>query len=976
MAPHWYCLFLGVMLTQGLLALSPIPVPEEEWIEFSRMLRDPQYRLPRTSVPQKYQVTLTPYLDIASTPTVSPFTFDGAVTIELTVLEATNEIVLHCNDLIIHELTLTTATGVAVGLESNTFVCEMPYSFLRVRASSQLSANTQYILKSRFSGNLQTNMRGFYRSWYKDSNGQKRWLGSTQFQPGHARQAFPCYDEPSFKALFDITIIRDSTLQPTVSNMPIKVTTNVSGRISETFHTTPKTSTYLLGFIVSDFEIVATNKNVTHPFYIYARTTANETGNFALEMGIKLLDIMTEYTKIPYYDMAPNIDMKQAAIPDFSAGAMENWGMLTYREAFLLYDEDNSNHWYKQRIANVIGHEVAHQWFGNLVTCSWWDNLWLNEAFGRFYQYYLAEMGAPEMGFNTRFIVEQLRVSMLSDSVDSAHALTNPDVNDPASVSAHFSTITYARGASMLRMTQYLLGDETFVKGLRKFLEARKFDVADPNHLFSALDEAAREDGALANYDGVTVESYFRTWSERAGHPLLTVTVNQTSGQVRINQARWERDTGKSQYSQIWQIPVTWTRANASDFDDLKPSLMITEAAASFDRGSTGPEWILLNKQQTSFYRVNYDHNNWILLTRALRSNSRTAIHEFNRAQLVDDLFNFARAGLHTYNTVFNILSFLEFEDQYTPWISAITGFNFARSRLAYDSANLQKLDNLILSLSKAIVARLGYVEKPGEPFLDGLLRTSVMNFLCNIGDEQCLSTAKTTFEQWRNGGRIYPNMRPWVYCNGLRQGTAEDFTFFWNKYLNEQLATEVVVMLTAAGCTKDTTGLETFLSAIINAEEIIRPQDVSTALSSAVTSNEENTMKVFNWLKRNLVQVNSALGSASTFISNIGGRLRNEAQITEFQNWLDENRVTLGAAYTTGVNSIASTRSNMAWSAKRLSEFTTYFDKGYVEEELDLDEAEEGEEGDPEEDTGDDASIAALSTVLLLITVSINMYV
>ncbi|CAF4959387.1 unnamed protein product [Pieris macdunnoughi] len=868
MAPHWYCLFLGVVLTQGLFALSPIPVPEEEWIEFSRMLRDPQYRLPRTSIPQKYQVTLTPYLDITSTPNVTPFTFDGEVTIDLTVLTATNEIVLHCNDLTIHELTLTTATGIAVALENNIFTCEMPYSFLRVRATSQLTPNTQYTLKSRFSGNLQTNMRGFYRSWYKDSNGQKRWLGSTQFQPGHARQAFPCYDEPSFKALFDITIIRDSTLQPTVSNMPIKATEIGTGRVSETFYTTPKTSTYLLGFIVSDFEIVATNNNATHPFHIYARTTASKTGDFALDMGIKLLDIMTDYTNIPYYEMAPNIDMKQAAIPDFSAGAMENWGMLTYREAFLLYDEDNSNHWYKQRIANVIGHEVAHQWFGNLVTCSWWDNLWLNEAFGRFYQYYLAEMGAPEMGFNTRFIVEQLRVSMLSDSVDSAHALTNPDVNDPASVSAHFSTITYARGASMLRMTQYLLGDGTFVKGLRKFLDARKFDVADPSHLFSALDEAAREDGALANYNGVTIKSYFRTWSERAGHPLLTVTVNQTSGQVRINQARWERDTGMSQYSQIWQIPITWTRANVSDFDDLKPSLIITEAAASFNRGTSGPEWILLNKQQTSFYRVNYDHNNWVLLTRALRSNSRTAIHEFNRAQLVDDLFNGARSGI-----------------------------------------------------------------------------------------------------------QIYPNMRPWVYCNGLRQGTAEDFTFFWNKYLDEQLATEVVVMLTAAGCTKDTAGLETFLSAIINADEIIRPQDVSTALSSAVTSNEENTMKVLNWLNRNIAQVNSRLGSASTFVSNIGGRLRNEAQITEFQNWLDGNREVLGAAYTTGVNSIATTRRNMAWSANRLSEFTTYFDKGYVEEELDLDEAEEVEEEDPEEDTGGDASAAALSTILLLITVSINMY-
>ncbi|CAK1546277.1 unnamed protein product [Leptosia nina] len=964
MVVRWLWLCIGIAFIQGLTS-SPIPVPEDEWLDFAKALNDPQYRLPRTVTPDEYIVTLTPYLDTAPTNS-NPFTFDGEVSITVTVQQATNEIVLHCNDLTIKQLTLQTTAGANVPLDTTTFTCEMPYSFLRVKTAAALTANEKYVIKSTFSGNLQTNMRGFYRSWYKDSNGNKKWLASTQFQPGHARQAFPCFDEPIFKAFFDITINRDATLQPTVANMPIKQTSPVTnGRVSETFERTPKMSTYLIAFIVSDFEAISTNNNATHPFHIYARKTAGNTGTFALDMGVKLLDIMEEYTQIPYYSMATKIDMKQAAVPDFSAGAMENWGILTYREAFLLFDEENSNHWYKQRIANVIGHEVAHQWFGNLVTCAWWDNLWLNEAFGRYYQYYLAEMGAPEMGFDTRFVVEQLRVSMLSDSVDSAHALTNPNVNDPASVSAHFSTITYARGASMLRMTRALLGDSTFVKGLRKFLEARKFDVAEPQHLFSAFDSAATEDGALSNYQGITIDSYFRKWSEKAGHPLIIVSVNQTTGIGRISQSRWERDTGVSTHTGIWDVPITWTRAGAVDFTNLKPNFILTEQSSTFVRGSTTPEWIILNKQQTGFYRVDYDYNNWVLLTRALRNTTRTVIHEHNRAQIVDDLFNFARAGVHTYDRIFNILSFLEFEDQYAPWMSAITGFNFARSRLAYDAASLKRLDTLILSQSKAIVARLGYVEKPGEPFMDGLLRMNLMNFLCNVGDETCLSTAKDTFQKWRNGQAIYPNMRSWVYCNGLRQGTAEDFTFFWNKYLNEQLATEVVVMLAAAGCTTDTPSLETFLNAIVDTEEIVRPQDVSTALSSAVTSNDENAMKTFQWLKTNLAKVNTGLGSAATIVRNIAGKLLNEQQLTEFQTWLTANQADLGDAYTTGVNSIQTTRNNMAWSTKRLSEFTNYFDKGYADEELDL----------PDEDnTGGSANIAAISALTLLVTLTINL--
>lgn len=163
------------MLTQGLFALSPIPVPEDEWEEFSKMMRNPQYRLPRTSTPQRYEVTLTPYLDIVPLPNINPFTFEGEVTIQLTVHEATNELVLHCNDLTIQELTLTTSAGDPVDLQSTTFTCELPYSFLRVLTTTQLPANTEYILNSKFTGNLQTNMRGFYRSWYLDSTGQKRY---------------------------------------------------------------------------------------------------------------------------------------------------------------------------------------------------------------------------------------------------------------------------------------------------------------------------------------------------------------------------------------------------------------------------------------------------------------------------------------------------------------------------------------------------------------------------------------------------------------------------------------------------------------------------------------------------------------------------------------------------------------------------------------------------------------------------------
>ncbi|CAH0725373.1 unnamed protein product, partial [Brenthis ino] len=962
MGCRWFTFLFGAALIQSLLALSPIPVPEDEWEEFAKTLRDPNYRLPTTTRPSRYVINLTPYFDITPTINIRPFSFDGIASIYINAtVENVREIVMHCNDITIRSLSVS-LNDVSIDLAKNTFECEMPYSFLRIPTNDALQMGQEYVVNINYTGNIQTNMRGFYRSQYRDTNGQ-RWMGTTQFQPGHAREAFPCYDEPAFKAFFDITINRERDFSPSISNMPIRSNTTLdNGRIAETFYTTPLTSTYLVAFIVSHYKKVSVGQNSERPFDIYARDNAGNTGDWSLEIGEKLLEKMEEYTNISYYGMAENLDMKQAAIPDFSAGAMENWGLLTYREAFILYDPLNSNHFYKQRIANIISHEITHMWFGNLVTCAWWDNLWLNEGFARFYQYYLTQMVAPTLGYDTRFIVEQVHQAMLPDSVDSAHALTNPNVNDPVSVSNHFSVITYARGASVIRMTQHLLGDDTFVKGLRQYLSARKFNVAEPHHLFEALDAAAVEDGALTNYNGTTIDSYFRSWSEKAGHPVLTVTIDQSTGIMNVHQARWELETGSSQFNSLWEIPITWTRANAHDFYDLKPSQVLTAQNTTIERGSQGFEWVIFNKQESGFYRVNYDNNNWALITRALRSGNRTIIHELNRAQIVDDVFNFARAGVMSYDRAFNILSFLEFEDSYAPWIAAITGFNFAINRLSYNTTNVQRLKDEAIKLSAAITNRLGYSEVQGESYMDGLLRMYVLTFLCNIGHASCLEAAKENFANWRSGRSVPANMRPWVYCSGLRQGNAADFDYFWNRYLNEDLASEIVVMIQAAGCTSDQASLEKFLNAIIDNTNTIRAQDLSTAWSSAVTGNEINAERLFDWLKRNINQVIQNLGSAVTPINNIAVRLRSENQLNEFSTWLDQNREILGSAYNTGVNGINSTRNNMAWAARRVAEFIRFFDTGYVDDLLE----------EPDNDN-DSANIAALSFVTLITTLVIN---
>ncbi|GBP46442.1 Membrane alanyl aminopeptidase [Eumeta japonica] len=989
---RWIHLVLFWAFIQNAHLFSPIEVPDEEWAAFNSMLRDPAYRLATTTRPTHYVVRLTPYFEVTDG-SREPFTFDGEVSITIRAQENNvDEIVMHCNDMVINSDYSVVASGTTASIATagQALACDPQYSFLRIRTNSVLQQNVDYVVRLTFTGRLQTNMRGFYRSWYHDSTG-RRWMATTQFQPGHARQAFPCYDEPGFKATFDITIEREASFSPTISNMPlINTQTLTNGRVAETFDRTPRTSTYLLAFIVSHYEIVSRTTNATRPFYIYARDNAGDTGDWSLEIGELLLEAMEDLTQIPYYEMAYNMDMKQAAIPDFSAGAMENWGLLTYREALILYDYQNSNHFYKQRVANIVSHEITHMWFGNLVTCAWWDVLWLNEGFARYYQYYLTDYVRPDLGFDTRFIVEQVHSALFSDSLDSAHPLTDPTVNDPTSVSAHFSTITYARGAAVLRMTEHLLSRDTFVKGLRIYLKEREYDVAEPEHLFAALDAAAREDGALAGYGQVTVADYMAGWSEKAGHPLLTVVVDQSTGRMVVTQfdmlsdyvkARWERNVGISTIPSLWIIPVTWTRGGAPDFTTTKPPTMLTEQVSVLQRGTTGHEWVIFNVQQTGFYRVNYDDTNWGLITLALRGTDRTTIHGHNRGQIVDDVFALARAGVMTYTRALNILSFLRFENEYAPWIAAISGFNFLRRRLAHDANSLSQLEELIIDSSEAVTARLGFEEPANGTYMDDLLRMYLLEFLCNVGDERCVTAGRTQFQRLRNGEFIPANMRPWVYCVGLREGDATDFDYLWNRYTQEDLAGEKMVILSALGCTRIADRLHFYLNQIIADNDNIRPQDYNSAFSAATTGNEENTMIVLDWFRTNVASAVNAIGSVSTPLSYIAARLLTEEQIIDFVQFLDANQAILGGAYQANINNANTARENLNWSNARTTEMVQYFENGYQEIVLEEETTPAVTTNTPavtttteSPTTPDSASVVQLGVVALLVCLTINL--
>ncbi|XP_063619701.1 membrane alanyl aminopeptidase-like [Cydia splendana] len=894
------------------------------------------YRLPTTTKPTHYNILWA--MDF----TTDPQTFAGTVEILLYATQTeVNQIVLQSADLTIGTVTLVQdTTSVPV-----TYVEEPEYEFLRINLVTGTLAYDAtnpviYTLTITFEAPMRDDMYGIYRSWFRNNyNDEVSWMASTQFQATAARKAFPCYDEPSFKATFDVTI-RRPTAYSSWSATRIASTvesTNIPGYQDDIYHRTPIMSTYLLALIVAEYgTLEVTNDNGELIYEVIARPSALSTGQgqYALEVGQELLAEMNNHTDYDFYSVADHIKMTQAAIPDFSAGAMENWGLLTYREAYLLYDPDHTTNNYKQLIAYILSHEIAHMWFGNLVTCDWWDDLWLNEGFARYYQYFLTHWVEDYMGLETRFIIEQMHTALLSDSTANAHPLSStPGIGSPASVSGMFTTLSYNKGAAVIRMTEHLLGFEVHRTGLRNYLRNKQFETAFPIDLFTALEEVAQAAGALSEYGpDFSLVEYYRSFTYQAGHPILYVQVNHQTGDMTIHQRRFDINNGYLDVNTQWIIPISFSSASDPDFNNTKPTHIIRKAVTVINRGSVGDEWVLFNKQQTGYYRVNYDDYTWDLITAALRGEARTQIHEYNRAQIVNDVFQYARSGIMSYTKALNILSFLEFETDYAPWVAAMTGFTWLRTRLT-GTIYLEPLEALIAQWSTAVMADLTYYpSSDSEEFMRSYLRWQLAPIMCQINrDPACRAAAVSQFNALKTSNvEVYPDNRAYVYCNALREGTEEDFYVLRTRFVTHNVYTEKILLLQTLGCTRSADALNVFLTDIFEDNQLIRRQDYTTALNTAAAGNEENTQIFFNFIQNNYELVLQAYPNIATPLSYVSSRLRTEAEVDAFQQWATQNQALLGTSYQVVMNGAESARLSIQWTAGIVNDVNTFLTAGY----------------------------------------------
>ena len=589
------------------------------------------YRLPTNVNPVNYEISLSPHLE--------NFTFHGEESILVTVTEETKSISLNSVDIDITQATLTAQNGNTEIPTETSFNEE--YETVTFKFDKDVPSG-EATLSIVFEGTLNDQLRGFYRSQYTNPEGEQKYLATTQFEATDARRAFPCWDDPATKATFDITLVVPKNLAA-ISNTQIESETDTeTGKKSFHFARTPKMSTYLVAFIVGDMVSVSKNSSNGTLVRVWATRGKEQQGLFAVENAASMLDYFNDYFGIPY----PLAKLDHIAIPDFAAGAMENWGAITYRETVLLYDPENSSASTKQRILEVVAHEMAHMWFGDLVTMAWWNDLWLNESFASWMAFKAVDQLFPEWNMWTQFIAMDLNAGMALDGLENSHPIEQ-EVKDPSEINQLFDAISYSKGASIIRMLEQFISPETFRQGLHDYLANHIYGNARGIELWQAMQDVS----------GQPIVAMMASWIGQTGYPVVEAKIDrsQDTWRVDLHQQRFLY-AGLTEDSTLWQVPV----AVVSGETTAQDRMVLGERSAALHLQNSTPSnaatWIKLNPGHTAFYRTVYEDSDWVALIAAVESKELSAS---DRLGLEADAYALARAR------VISATQFLELANAY-----------------------------------------------------------------------------------------------------------------------------------------------------------------------------------------------------------------------------------------------------------------------------------------------------------------------
>ncbi|CAH0725368.1 unnamed protein product, partial [Brenthis ino] len=933
------------------------------------------YVLPGESRPTLYDISLI--LDPNN-----ETSFLGNVSIRIVPERNTQQIVLHAMEMQITRIELHTEANPAANLMS-TYSLTNDTQFLTVESNTPLSTWQAYILKVEYVGTYSRNMFGVYVSNYQ-YNDQSYNLVTSQLQPTYARSVFPCYDEPHLKAIFRTTIYAPPQYMVVRTNMPLREDTSkpdVQGYVKHEFRDTNVMSTYLIAFLVSNFEFITNEPTMILyrvPFRIYSRRGTQSTALFALDYGQRNMRELQNYMQFIY--ALPKID--KVAVPDFAAGAMENWGLVIYREEALLVQEGVTTTATLQNIGRIICHENVHMWFGNEVSPRSWTYTWLNEGFANFFENFGTDLVYPTWRMMDQYVLAMQNV-MQSDAVLSVNPMTHP-VFTPSEIIGTFNAVAYQKSGSVIRMMQHFLTPEIFNNGLIIYIRSYSRRSAQPSDLYEALQLALF--GSSHDIPD-PIEIIMQRWTEQGGFPVLTIRRSRTSAEyITVNQERYLTDPSLSSRER-WHVPINWVLSTNPNFTNTSPQAWVIpipgNAALRFNiPGLNESEWYILNKQQTGYYRVNYDEANWRALANALQRSHGT-IHLLNRAQIIDDSFNLARSGRLEYVIAFEVSRYLINETDYIPWGAANAAFSYLDIVLSGSEA-YRLFQQYVLTLTAPLYDQLGFIAGYGEEHVTPFHRNINLDYNCRYGNQQCVNRSQELLQQLRDNPNqsLNPDVQTVVFCSGLRGGSADNFHFLWDRYSASQDSSERSTLLNALGCTSNAGLREFFLNQVLDDNSPVRDQDRHSIIVSTINASSENMEAALDFVIENFARIQPRVQmlTGTTNILNAFSRRLTTAAHSAKIDWLVSNHTAIFSAGERAA--IAGIRENIvasiAWSEKNYNQVNSWLNDNYG----DNDDDGGGGDGDDSDDGGDDGddddgnnANALASCFLVIISIFITIY-
>ncbi|ODM91272.1 Aminopeptidase N, partial [Orchesella cincta] len=882
-----------------------------------------QYRLNLTVIPLSYEIRMRPVLDDGF-PGLERFTAPSEVIINVESITdgSSNVIVMHQRNLTIYQDLVTVKniqTGQNMSIASQSFQTDKDFYIIQLEESFQFGDRLQIFIPYTVSLS-QTENVGIYLGHYFDpTTNETRYLSATKFEPYHARKAFPLFDEPSLKATFKVTIGRLDEKYHSLSNMEItqiEPDQEYDGWVWDHYEETVLMSPYLVCMIVSDFgkeTVQIENGNRTVSTWAPKHDIEKEGGVFGAVAGARILQYFESKFKMDY--ALRKLDA--VGLPQFASGAMENFGLVTYRYAFLVWIPGENTEAERRKIAQVLSHEIAHQWYGNIVTCAWWSEIWLNEGFARYLQFWGMKDAVPEFETDEAIVTDTIQLAMVFDQGPSTHPVKN-SAESPEESAAVFDRISYEKAASLLKMMESFLTRPIFEAGIIDvYLQRMKWQSAFQDDLFQAIQDALEMHNATQLLPaGTSIKSLMSEWTLTSGYPLVRVdAVNQQT--IAISQEKFMLNSKKFYEEDSWWIPVKVVSEDSpSTGEDKLPDVWLSNNVSSllFTRpGLDTSKWLMINPDATGYYRVLYDPKLTELIGQQLLAN-HTVISSSSRSQLFDDYFNLAYAEYISIETALGMTKYLERESASNVWTTVLTHLKPILSRFTQNDEAVEAFKNYFLLRLEGALGIIGVRQPETEQGIIVTLRAQLLDMACQLNIQNAynmrmslLQSGKLILKIIR---KILPDTRPSIYCTAVAESFNENvWNFLLNRLYEATRDTPKTQLLNALACSKNHTTLTRLLELSLNGLN-----EHTSQIFTRVTMNPEARSLVYDFVKSSLLAERLTPTQFAETISTLSGYWNSPENLTELQQFIDSNADILEPVKSSLDSSLGNIQATVNW--------------------------------------------------------------